>query len=116
MSDEIRLDGLGVAPGVLDTIVTVAAENVEGVASVGASGLVGLVQRGRRKGAARAVDVVVLDDGSLAASVHIHTFHGYKIHEVAAGVQSAVAGALSSQVGIDATVVDVYVDGLVFID
>ena len=33
MSDEIRLEGLGVAPGVLDTIVTVAAEGVEGVAA-----------------------------------------------------------------------------------
>ena len=31
MSEEIRLDGLGVAPGVLDTIVTVAVEGVEGV-------------------------------------------------------------------------------------
>ena len=66
MSDELRLEGLGVAPGVLDTIVTVAAEGVEGVAAVGASGLAGLVQKGARKGAARAVDVCVGEDGALS--------------------------------------------------
>ena len=31
MSDEIRKEGLGVAPGVLDTIVQIAATEVEGV-------------------------------------------------------------------------------------
>jgi uncharacterized alkaline shock family protein YloU len=114
MSDEIRLEGLGIAPSVLDTIVTVAAESVEGVAAVGAPGLAGLVQRGARKGTARAVDVVVDDESALSASVHIQVAYGSKIRAVAECVQANVADALSSQVGVAVASVDVYVDGLVF--
>ncbi len=114
MSDEIRLEGLGVAPAVLDTIVTVATEAVEGVASVGAPGIAGLVQKGARKGAARAVDVSVSDDGSLKVSVHVQVVYGQRLHEVGAAIQAAVSEALTSQVGVPVTAVDVFVDGLVF--
>lgn len=114
MSDEIRLEGLGVAPGVLDTIVTVATECVEGVAAVGAPGIAGLVQKGSRKGSARAVDVSVGDDGSLSAVVHIQVSYGQRLREVAEAVQAAVVEALTSQVGIPVAGVDVYVDSLVF--
>ncbi len=115
MSDELRLEGLGVAPGVLDTIVTVAAEGVEGVAAVGASGLAGLVQKGAlTKGASRAVDVCVAEDGALSATIHLQVLYGHKLKDVANSVQAAVADAVSSQVGVDVAAVDVYVDGIVF--
>jgi len=113
MSDEIRLDGLGVAPGVLDTIVTVAAECVDGVAAVGAPGIAGLVQKGR-KGSSRAVDVTVGEDGALFASIHIQVTYGSRLREVAGCVQAAVCEALASQVGLEVAGVDVFVDGLVF--
>lgn len=114
MSDEIRLEGLGVAPGVLDTIVTVAAESVEGVAAVGAPGLAGLVQKGARKGAARAVDVVTDGGGVLTVSLHVQIVYGSKLRKVAEEIQCAVADALASQVGVKVAAVDVYVDSLVF--
>jgi uncharacterized alkaline shock family protein YloU len=114
MSEEIRLEGLGVAPGVLDTIVTVATESVEGVAAVGAPGIAGLVQKGARKGAARAVEVLVSEDAKLSVSVHVQVTHGHRLREVAASIQQAVGEALTSQVGVAVTEVDVYVDGLVF--
>jgi uncharacterized alkaline shock family protein YloU len=113
MSDELRLEGLGVAPGVLDTIVTVAAEGVEGVATVGASGLAGLVQKGA-KGASRAVDVCVAEDGALSATIHLQVLYGHKLRDVANNVQAAVADAVSSQVGVNVAAVDIYVDGIVF--
>lgn len=116
MSDEIRLEGLGVAPGVLDTIVTVAAEAVEGIAAVGAPGLAGLVQKGARKGASRAVDVVVDENNALTVSIHVQVSYGSKLRQVAEEVQQAVADALASQVGVEVAAVDVYVDGLVFAD
>lgn len=113
MSDEIRLEGLGVAPGVLDTIVTMATETVDGVAAVGASGIAGLVQKGARKGA-RAVDVCVDEAGGITATIHIQVIYGHKLKEVANAVQLAVAEAVSSQVGVEVAAVDVYVDGIVF--
>ena len=113
MSDEIKLDGIGLAPGVLDTIVTLAAQSVEGVAAVGAPGIAGLVQKGVAKGAARAVDVCA-EDGSVSVTVHIQVLYGQQLKPVAVGVQKAVAEAITSQVGIDVSAVDVFVDGLVF--
>lgn len=114
MSDEIRLEGLGVAPGVVDTIVTVAAESVDGVAGVGAPGLAGLVQKGSRKGSARAVDVCTDEDGAITATIHLQVMYGRKLREVANAVQEAVADAVSSQVGVTLAGVDVFVDGIVF--
>jgi len=113
MSDEVRLEGLGVAPGVLDTIVTVAAECVDGIAAVGAPGIAGLVQKGR-KGSSRAVDVTVGEDGALSASIHVQVTYGFRLREVAGLVQDAVREALGSQVGLEVAGVDVFVDGLVF--
>jgi uncharacterized alkaline shock family protein YloU len=113
MSDELRLEGLGVAPGVLDTIVTVAVEDVEGVASIGAPGLAGLVQKGS-KGASRAVDVCANEDGSLTATIHIQVLYGHALKDVATGVQAAVADAVASQVGVSMAAVDVFIDGIVF--
>jgi uncharacterized alkaline shock family protein YloU len=111
---EIQLEGLAVAPGVLDTIVSMAAEGVEGVAALGAPGLAGLVQKGARKGAARAVDVCVDDEGAVAATIHIQVSWGHKLKDVAMAVQHSVADALVSQVGTSVASVDVYVDGIVF--
>jgi len=114
MAEEIRLEGLGVAPGVLDTIITLAAQEVDGVAAVGAPGIAGLVQKGARKGAARAVDVSSAEDGSLSVTVHIQVAYPSKLREVALAVQTAVADALTSQISVDVTAVDVFVDGVVF--
>lgn len=114
MSDEIKLEGLGVAPGVLDTIVTVATEDVDGVAAVGAPGLAGLVQKSTRKGPARAVDVCVDDEGGLTVTIHVQVVYGHKLKEVANAIQMAVADAVASQVGVDVAAVDVFVDGIVF--
>jgi uncharacterized alkaline shock family protein YloU len=114
MSEEIRLEGVGVAPGVLDTIVTLATEGVDGIAAVGAPGIAGLVQKGARKGVARAVDFRVDEGGALVVTLHVQVLYGRKLREVAKQVQFSVTEALTSQVGVDVAAVDVYVDGLVF--
>jgi uncharacterized alkaline shock family protein YloU len=114
MSDEIKLNGLGIAPGVLDTIVTVAVEGVDGVAAVGAAGLAGLVQKGSRKGSSRAVDVCLSEEGAISVTVHVQVVYGHRIKDVATAIQKVVAEAVTSQVGVDIAAVDVYVDGIVF--
>jgi uncharacterized alkaline shock family protein YloU len=114
MSDEIRLEGLGIAPGVIDTIVTLAAQSVEGVRGVGAPGLAGLVQKGSRKPASRPVDVCVAEDGSVAVTLHIQVQYGLNLREVASAVQTGVRDAVRVQVGVPVGGVDVFVDGLVF--
>lgn len=112
MTDELRLKGIGVAPGVLETIVSLAAEGVEGVESVGGAGLAGLVQKGPGKNLSVSVD----EAGVLSATVHVTLRYGIPLHETAAKVQAAVAEALTSQTGQPVSGVDVYVDGVVFVE
>lgn len=111
MSEEITLDGIGVAPGVLETIAQVAAEAVDGVACIpGGAGLAGVV----KKGTARGVCVEVGDDGALVASVRISALYGRPLREIAGDVQRSVTDALLTHTGQAVATVDVYVDGVVF--
>lgn len=112
MSEEITLDGIGVAPGVLETIAQVAAEGVDGVASIPgvAGGLAGVV----KKGSSRGVCVEVAEDGSLVAAVRIHALYGRPLREIAGDVQKCVTDALLTHTGQSVATVDVFVDGVVF--
>lgn len=111
MTDEIKLEGLGLAPGVLETIVTLAAEQVPGVASVCAPGLAGKVGKGK---SSKLIDVAIDEAGTATASVHLQAEYGIPLRDVARGVQVAVADAITSQVGVPVNTVDVFVDGIVF--
>ena len=86
---------------------------MDGVAAIGAPGIAGLVQRGR-KGTARPVDVCRTDEGGMSVTVHLQIEYGRNLRDVGAAVQQAVADAVKSQVGVDVASVDVYVDGVVF--
>ncbi|MHB1137225.1 MAG: Asp23/Gls24 family envelope stress response protein [Coriobacteriia bacterium] len=112
MSEEITLDGIGVAPGVLETIAQISAQSVDGVAHIVASssGLAGLVP----KGPARGVIVEVGEDGALTASIHISAHYGRPLREVATAVQRAVTDALLTHTGQAVASVDVFVDGVCF--
>ncbi|MFA5843396.1 MAG: Asp23/Gls24 family envelope stress response protein [Coriobacteriia bacterium] len=111
MSDEIRLDGVGVSSTVLETIVMLAAQTVEGVASVGGGQkLAGLV----KKGASHPVVVTLDDEGALSATVRLTIEYPRPLKQVAESVRLAVTEALSSQTGQPVASVDVFVDGVTF--
>ncbi len=111
MSDEIRLDGLGLKPGVLERIVTLAATHVDGVSSVYGQGLAGLVQK---SGASRCVEVTVTEQANVSVRLHVEIVYGRPLHTVAAAVQDAVAEAIRSQIGTEVDSVDVFVDAVAF--
>jgi uncharacterized alkaline shock family protein YloU len=114
VSEELRVDGLGIAPGVLETIVTLAARNVDGVAGVcGSQGLAQLAQKAVAKQGSRCVDVATEDD-AIAVSLHIDVAYGLPLREVGEAVKAAVADAIKSQLGAEVSRVDVFIDGLVF--
>jgi uncharacterized alkaline shock family protein YloU len=111
MATEMRFEGLDVAPGVLETIVTLAATQVDGVGCVEGSGLAGLMQKAGRT---KPVEVALAEDETFAVTIHLSVCYGRPIRAVAADVQHAVADALLSQTGHGVASVDVYVDGIVF--
>lgn len=114
MSDELYVDGLGIAPGVMETIVTLAAKDVEGVASVGASTLDGISSLLSSKQPPQAIEVEMGDDKKVQVNVHIDVYYGQVIPEVAERVRAAVADAVATQVGLEVGSVDVFVDGVNF--
>jgi uncharacterized alkaline shock family protein YloU len=113
VTEEIRLDGVGVAPGVLETIATLATEALEGVDGIiGIQGFAGLVQ----KGANRPISVIAADDGTLSVAVHVRALYGSPLKEIAHGIQRSVADALRSQTGHPVGTVDVFIDDIAFSD
>lgn len=108
------MDGLGLAPGVMETIVAIAAKDVDGVASVSASSFTGLRSRFAAKSAGQGIDVSMNENESVDISVHVDVFYGKPIPQVAAAVRQGVADAVVTQVGFNVGSVDVYVDGIHF--
>ena len=114
MSEELYVDGLGLAPGVMETIIAIAARDVEGVASVGSSSFTGIRSRFVTRQASQAVDVSMNDTEAIDVAVHIDVYYGQVIPQVAAAVRQAISDAVVTQVGFTISSIDVYVDGICF--
>lgn len=116
MDGELVISGIGVSRGVVATIVSMAAERVEGVASVGenaiASGLIS-VFTAKSVSTEPAVESDVEDD-KLVLTVRLSVFYGYPFTKLAADVRAAIAEAVNSQMGVSVGRVDVCIDNLVF--
>ncbi len=114
MSD-INTDSMAIAPGVVETIITLAVRDVAGVASVGSapSGIRSLLSFNQ---SAEGVKVNVSEDNSVEVSVSLRVFSGFSLNEIADNVRAAVADAVLSQVGLTVSRVDIRVDGITFTD
>lgn len=117
MPQEIKIDGIGIAPDVLSAIVSRAVEEVEGIASVGvkdlATNLVSMVLAPRGGASEPSVEAEVVDN-RLAITVRVVVFFGYPFKKLAETVRAAVVKAIDAQVGVGVERVDVCIDGLVF--
>ena len=114
MSEELYVDGLGLAPGVMETIVAIAAKEVDGVAMVGSSTFSGLRNLITAKPASDGIDVSMNESQGIDIAVHIDVNYGQPIPQVVDAVRVAVADAVATQVGFTVSSVDVYVDGIRF--
>lgn len=108
MATELKLDGLDIAPGVVETIVQLAASEVEGVASAEISPL------GKISKSAKSIEVALDDDGLFVVTLHMTAAYGRPLRQLGAAVQAAVSDSLLSQTGHAASRVDVFIDGISF--
>lgn len=112
---ELFIGGIGISKSVIATIVSQAAQHVEGVASVGddlaTSSLISVFTKAQPTGPAVESEVV---DGKLKVGIHLVVFYGYPFTKLAATVREAIASAVNEQIGIDVAAIDVCIDGLVF--
>lgn len=116
MSD-LKIDGMQLAPGVIETIVSIAVSSTEGVAALGGvanggtTGIRGLISS---KPTTQGIEIVEDEAGKLNVTVHISVCSGYALPDVASSVRASVSDAVSSQVGATVGFVDVYVDAIDF--
>jgi uncharacterized alkaline shock family protein YloU len=108
MTSELSLEGLDIAPGVVETMVELAAGQVEGVACVETSAL------GKISKSSKSTEVSVADDGTFNVTVHLTANFGRPLRQLGASVQDAISDALESQTGQTASHVDVFIDAIVF--
>ena len=111
----ISKEGMAIAPGVVETIISLAVRDVDGVVSVGhpTTGILGLFQN---KAEVAGVEINPTDDGSLEVGLNITVLYGKSMTEVAEQVRTAVSDAVLTQVGLSVSRVDVTVDGVIFKD
>ena len=112
---ELNIEGMEIAPNVVETIVSLAARSVDGVVSVGdpaTSGILSIIGGG--KPSTQGIEIGTDEDGNLLVSVRLHVKSGQVLPELAVNVRQAIADALSSQVGVKVGAVDIYIDGIQF--
>lgn len=111
---ELNVDGMALAPGVVETIVSIAVNEVDGVASVGPASTSALRSVFASKPSTQGIEIALDDDDTVRVSVRVDVYYGFVLPELAANIRAAVADAVASQVGISVGSVDVYIDGIQF--
>lgn len=115
MSNELNVQGMSLAPGVVETIISIAANEVEGIASVGSFATSGLRSMLASRPSTVGIETDVDEEGKLVVTLHVEVCYGQVLPELAAKLRQAVADALLIQVGIEVGSVDVYIDGIQFV-
>ena len=113
---ELFIAGIGISKNVIQTVVTLAAQKVEGVARVGGNDITSnlvSVFTSRSIAPDRTVESCVEDD-KLHVVVHLAVFYVYPFTKLATAVREAIAVAIASQIGVEVGQVDVSIDSLVF--
>ncbi len=110
--EDLTINGITVSKDAINTLVVMAAREVEGVvcgAEGGAAALIGKLT------AAEDLSCDIAQDGDkLRLGVHIQVEYGKPLPEIANNVRDAVANSVSTQLGLEVSSVDVYIDGIQF--
>lgn len=116
MTDKFDAKAMSLAPGVIDTIISIAVGEVEGVASVGSPTSANSIwARLNSKPSSDGIKTELTSNGELKVTVHIEVYHGYILPELAAQVRTYVSDALRVQLGITVSSVDIYIDAIKFL-
>lgn len=106
-------DNMTLAPGVVDTIISIAASEVEGVSSIGTPAG-GILARIVNKPSTSGIQTRFDDEGKLEIVLHIVVEYGYVLPELADKLRQAVSDALLVQIGVEVASIDVFIDGMTF--
>lgn len=113
MSD-INTSNMSLGPGVIETIISIAANEVEGVASVGSYTANGIRSMLKAAPSTSGIEVSLDDDDRVRVDIHVDVYNGYILPDLAANLRQAISDAVLVQIGLEVSAVDIYVDGIQF--
>lgn len=112
---ETTQNGTDISPEVLDTIVSLALNDVKGIESVGSTSTGFLAIFGSKQDN-QGVNVEQVGDNSVNVSIVLTVQDGYPLKEIADSARAAIVDAILAQTGYIVNRVDIHVDGIVFQD
>lgn len=111
---ELNIGGMTVAYNVVETIVSIAAKEVEGVEGLGMPGPSGLFGKLSAAPASSGVEIAVDDEDKLRIALRADVSYGYPLPQLANKIREAVADAVAMQLGLQVSSIDIYIDGIQF--
>lgn len=114
MAETFSNNTMTIAPGVVDRVIALAAQEVEGVATVSSTNTGGLLTQLLSRAKKEAIQTEIGADGKLNCTIYLSTWYGKSIPEVAEAVRENVASALKLQTGIEVGQVNVHVESVEF--
>jgi uncharacterized alkaline shock family protein YloU len=114
LDETFSSEDMTLAPGVVETIISLAVAQIEDVAVVGGSGISeGILSIFKSKRTVPGV-IVTAEDGEITVEIRVQVYFGTRLPDLSAQIRSVVADAMKGQLGIDVAAVNVYIDGIVF--
>lgn len=110
----LTFEGMAIADGVVDTIVSIAVQEVEGVVGFSSSASSGLLAGLKQKPAVKGIEIMPNEDDSVSVSARVIVKYGYALPVVAEAIREAVVDSVATQIGLSVSNVDVYIDGIQF--
>ncbi|MBY6035551.1 Asp23/Gls24 family envelope stress response protein [Fictibacillus nanhaiensis] len=108
-----ELGKVEISPEVIEVIASIAASDVEGVASMRGSFASGVVERLGKKTHGKGVKVE-LSEGGISIDVYVSMKYGVAIPDVAQKIQDHIRQALLDMTALEATDINVFVVGVQF--
>ena len=83
--------------------MSIAANEVEGVACIGPSTTSGLRSVFGSKPSTQGIDITVDEEDKLHISIRVDVYYGYVLPDLAANIRQAISDAVTSQVAVSYT-------------
>jgi uncharacterized alkaline shock family protein YloU len=112
--DGQAIANLDIAPGVIETMVATAIEEVPGVAAVGSPKFDRSFSTTLTRDDEDAGVELMAEDGEIKLDIRIQIYYGYKLQEIVDGIRENVNDVLISQVGVSIDEINVFVTNLQF--
>ncbi len=114
MTDSVHAQNMTLAPGVVDTIISITASETDGVARIGSPMSSGIRAMFTAGPSTSGIETTRDEDGKLQVVLHVTVYYGYVLPDLAEKLRQSIAEALLVQVGVEVSSVDIFIDGIQF--